>query len=210
MKKLIKIQSELKAPKDQVNSFGKYNYRSCEDILEAVKPLLKAEGCLVTISDEIVSVGEHNYVKATARFQDGDFVIENSAFAKEAIDKKGMDPSQITGSASSYARKYALNGLFLIDDSKMEPVTDPDSDAHKKLQSQPKEEKPKAVRQSEPNNLIDDTERARLKTLCKENKIDLGWLIEEAGVKNGMMTKPQYAKAIGIINNIIAEKEREN
>jgi len=205
MKKLIKIQSELKAPKDQVNSFGKYNYRSCEDILEAVKPLLKAEGCLVTISDEIVSVGEHNYVKATARFQDGDFVIENSAYAKEAIDKKGMDPSQITGSASSYARKYALNGLFLIDDSKMEPVTDPDSDAHKKLQSQPKEEKPKAEKPK--GNFIDENERSRLISLCKEHKVDMGWLVDEVGVKGGHMTRPQYAKAMGIINDIIAEKE---
>lgn len=116
--RLIHIQGELKAPKSQENKFGGYKYRSCEDILEAVKPLLKKEKVTLTISDDIVEVGGRVYVKATAALSDGEDAITTSAFAREAETKKGMDDSQITGSASSYARKYALNGLFAIDDTK--------------------------------------------------------------------------------------------
>lgn len=118
MENLLKIQKELKAPKGQYNSFGKYKYRSCEDILEAVKPLCERYGCLLTLSDEIVQVGDRYYIKATARIRCGDDYIDCTAYARESLDKKGMDDSQITGTASSYARKYALNGLFLIDDTK--------------------------------------------------------------------------------------------
>lgn len=114
--KLANIQQTLKAPKNQKNTFGKYNYRSCEDILEAVKPLL---GDLVLdLSDEIVEVGNRVYVKATATLSLGDITYSVKAYAREAETKKGMDDAQITGAASSYARKYALNGLFLIDDTK--------------------------------------------------------------------------------------------
>lgn len=116
MKLLNKIQQELKAPKAQFNSFGKYNYRSCEDILEAVKPLL-GHGVLL-LTDEVVNVGNFNYVRATAILRDGEDSIEVSAYARESEGKKGMDDSQMTGTASSYARKYALNGLFAIDDTK--------------------------------------------------------------------------------------------
>lgn len=116
--RLIHIQGELKAPKSQENKFGGYKYRSCEDILEAVKPLLKKEKVTLTISDDIIEVGGRVYVKATATLSDGEDTILTSAFAREAEAKKGMDDSQITGSASSYARKYALNGLFAIDDTK--------------------------------------------------------------------------------------------
>ena len=116
--KLLKIQSELKAPKNQRNNFGGYNYRSAEDILEAVKPLLKENNCQLTLSDEIVAVGDRIYVKAIATFTDGENEITATAFAREAETKKGMDESQITGTASSYARKYCLNGLLLIDDTK--------------------------------------------------------------------------------------------
>lgn len=116
--RLIHIQGELKAPKGQYNSYGGYKYRSCEDILEAVKPLLKKEKVTLTISDDIIEVGGRVYVKATATLSDGEDTISTSAFAREAETKKGMDDSQITGSASSYARKYALNGLFAIDDTK--------------------------------------------------------------------------------------------
>ena len=119
MKELLQIQSELKAPKGQYNSFGKYKYRSCEDILEAVKPLCVKYGVILTLSDEIVQVGERYYIKATARLrkEDGSDILV-TAYAREALEKKGMDDSQITGTASSYARKYALNGLFCIDDTK--------------------------------------------------------------------------------------------
>lgn len=119
MKELIAIQSELKAPKGQYNSFGKYKYRSCEDILEAVKPLLKVHECVLNLCDDIVAVGDRYYVKATARITNASGEVETAtAFAREDLDKKGMDGSQITGTASSYARKYALNGLFCIDDTK--------------------------------------------------------------------------------------------
>lgn len=116
MEKLAKIQAELKAPKNQFNKFGGYKYRNCEDILEAVKPLLN--GAILTISDEIVMIGERYYVRATATYKDGDYVQTASAYAREDDTKKGMDASQLTGSTSSYARKYALNGLFCIDDTK--------------------------------------------------------------------------------------------
>jgi len=118
------IQMELKAPKNQYNSFGGYNYRSCEDILEAVKPLLAKYYCVLSISDEIGAIGEPPrwYVKAVVTISKGNESLNVSAFARESESKKGMDAAQITGAASSYARKYALNGLFLIDDTK-----DPDA-----------------------------------------------------------------------------------
>ena len=119
-KKLIEVQTKLKAPKNQYNSFGKYSYRNCEDILEALKPILHEVGATIIISDEVVSVNERYYVKATVKFIDtetGD-MVEASANAREEDNKKGMDSSQLTGSTSSYARKYALNGLFAIDDTK--------------------------------------------------------------------------------------------
>ena len=118
MKKLIAVQAALKAPKGQFNSFGGYKYRSCEDILEAVKPLLLEQGLQLTITDEPVEVGGRIYIKATATVTDGSEAVTVSGYAREAESKKGQDESQITGSASSYARKYALNGLFLIDDTK--------------------------------------------------------------------------------------------
>ena len=114
---LCEVQGALKAPKGQYNSFGKYAYRSCEDIVEAVKPLLTARGLLLTITDEIVLIGARFYVRATATVTDGKDTVSNTAFAREPDDKKGMDPSQVTGMSSSYARKYALNGLFCIDDT---------------------------------------------------------------------------------------------
>jgi len=113
---LKRIQATLKAPKNQRNNFGGYNYRSCEDILEAVKPLLG--DCILTLSDEMVDVGGRVYVRATAVISNGAHQIEVTASAREPQSRKGMDDSQITGAASSYARKYALNGLFLIDDTR--------------------------------------------------------------------------------------------
>lgn len=122
---LINVQSALKAPKSQTNTFGKYNYRSCEDILEAVKPLLKANGLTLHLTDSVEMIGSRIYIKATATITDGTDKRESTAFAREPETKKGMDESQITGTASSYARKYALNGLFCIDDTK-----DADTDAY--------------------------------------------------------------------------------
>jgi hypothetical protein len=119
MKELVSIQSELKAPKGQFNSFGKYKYRSCEDVLEALKPLLKENECFLNMSDEIVLIGNRYYIKATATITNNSGTsLSVSAFAREEESKKGMDASQLTGATSSYARKYALNGLFAIDDNK--------------------------------------------------------------------------------------------
>ena len=117
---IISIQNELKAPKGQFNSFGRYKYRSCEDILEAVKPLLHKYSCSLNISDEVVMVGDRFYVKSTAtlRKDTGEVISSSVACAREDETKKGMDGAQVTGAASSYARKYALNGLFCIDDTK--------------------------------------------------------------------------------------------
>jgi hypothetical protein len=115
---LQQIQSRLVAPKSQRNTFGNYNYRSCEDILNGLKPLLAELGGVVTLSDEMVDVGGRIYVKATALLDVGGEVYEASAFAREPLARKGMDDAQVTGATSSYARKYALNGLFAIDDTK--------------------------------------------------------------------------------------------
>lgn len=131
MSKLVEIQAELKAPKSQRNTFGKYNYRSAEDILEAVKPLLKKYDAKIILSDKPILVGDWHYIEATAKFTCGDEVEVVTAYAREPLNKKGMDESQITGTASSYARKYALNGLLLIDDTK-----DADTDEYKKQTSQ--------------------------------------------------------------------------
>ena len=147
MNKLLEIQTELKAPKGQYNSFGGYNYRSAEDILEAVKPILKEKDCTLTLSDEMIEVGGRIYVKATARFNDGTNETVVTASAREAEVKKGMDDSQITGTASSYARKYALNGLFLIDDTK-----DADTDEYQKQTSK------KTVSDAKPSAKIDFTD----------------------------------------------------
>lgn len=142
--KLMNIQQELKAPKLQYNSFGKYAYRSCEDILEAVKPLLKKEKVVLTISDELQYIGNRYYIKATATLIDteSEATISNSAYAREEETKKGMDGSQITGASSSYARKYALNGLFGIDDNK-------DSDTTNIQSKEEKEDKKASPKQIE-------------------------------------------------------------
>ncbi|EFH3659633.1 recombinase [Escherichia coli] len=147
-KKLWTIQQTLNAPKNQRNNFGGYNYRSAEDILEAVKPLL--QNITLTVSDEIVLIGNRYYVKATATLSDGEDEISVTAYAREEESKKGMDVSQLTGATSSYARKYALNGLFCIDDAK-----DPDTDAYaKQTNQQPRQQKnpPKQQQQKAPPN----------------------------------------------------------
>lgn len=126
--KLRRVQIDLHAPKNQNNTFGNYRYRSAEDILEAVKPVLDVHGLTLVVGDEMVSVADRIYVKATAAVFAGDESVSASGFAREPADKKGMDSSQITGAASSYSRKYALNGLFAIDDSK-----DADTDEHARI-----------------------------------------------------------------------------
>lgn len=135
--KLLQVQTELNAPKNRINKFGNYSYRSCEDILEAVKPILKKVGASIKLTDMISQFGDRYYVNATAFFVDIETgeVVSSDAFAREQDDKKGMDAAQVTGTSSSYARKYALNGLLLIDDAK-----DPDTDEYR-IESDAKAEK---------------------------------------------------------------------
>ena len=118
--KLLKIQSSISVPKNQYNKFGNYDYRSCEDILSALKPILQTHKCTVTVNDDLIFIGNRYYIKATATLVDCESgeSVSNQSFAREEDSKKGMDSSQITGTASSYARKYALNGLLLLDDVK--------------------------------------------------------------------------------------------
>lgn len=156
-KKLIEVQSKLKAPKNQRNNFGNYNYRSCEDILEALKPILSEVGATIIVSDEMISVNERYYVKATVRFIDTESgeMVEASANAREDDNKKGMDSSQLTGSTSSYARKYALNGMFAIDDTK-------DSDF---INTHEKEEKKAST------NELSEAQIKRLFAIAKNNNL---------------------------------------
>jgi hypothetical protein len=146
LKLIANVQAELKAPKSQYNSFGRYNYRSAEDILEAVKPLLFKHGLTQTISDEVVETNTRHYIKSTVTVYLGDQSVSVSAFAREPEQKKGMDESQITGTASSYARKYALNGMWCIDDTK-------DADTDEFRQQTDKQNNGKANKKSEP---VDD------------------------------------------------------
>ncbi|EGO7729114.1 ERF family protein [Enterococcus faecalis] len=146
VEKLIAVQTALKAPKGQYNSFGKYKYRSAEDILNAVKPLNAEQGLLLTLSDEPLLIGDWHYIKATATITDGIIKESFTAYARESLTKKGMDDSQITGTASSYARKYALNGLYLIDDTK-----DADTDEYKKQEKNVKKITKKQLEQLRAN-----------------------------------------------------------
>ena len=171
------IQAELKAPKGQFNQFGKYKYRSCEDILEAVKPLLAKKNVVLTITDDMILLGNRYYVKATVTLSndlaEGSNCIQSTAFAREAETKKGMDESQITGAASSYARKYALNGLLLIDDNK-----DADTQDKTKTETKPAYKKPEIVQtdtQEPDKNIISEPQRKRLYAIGK----NAGWKDEE-------------------------------
>ncbi len=163
METLIKIQGELKAPKNQFNNFGKYKYRSCEDILEAVKPLCVKYNALLTISDKVSLIGSHAFVEATATFTHGEFTHSVSASARHAEDKKGMDDSQITGAASSYARKYALNGLFCIDDTK-------DADTQKPVVKTNKSTLEPAIEESIKNALNSCKTVVEITTIWNNNK----------------------------------------
>lgn len=165
-KKVQTIQTHLKAPKDLYNSFGKYNYRNAEGICEAVKPLLAEHGLILTLSDELVAVGERYYVKATATIcSNAEEKLSVSAFARESFDKKGMDDSQITGTASSYARKYALNGLFLLDDTK-----DADTDEYSNENNRKME-------------LVSKEQLEELKQLCTEANREESYIAKSMGVK---------------------------
>lgn len=188
MKELITIQSELKAPKSQFNRFGNYKYRKAEDILEAVKPLLKKEGCTLTITDDIIQIGSRIYVKATATLKNSKGDTETTqGWAREEDTKKGMDASQITGASSSYARKYALNGLFAIDDNADSDATNV-GEAHQPV-AQPATATPSQQQQYHPDNL---QEAMYMLTQCK-TKEQVVWLLQ---TYQPLCANPQFMQAV--------------
>ena len=181
LQKVVAIQSRLNAPKSKFNKFGNYAYRSLEDILEAVKPLLKEYGLILTIKDEVVQVGERYYIKAITTITDGKEELTTHAFAREAETKKGMDESQITGSSSSYARKYALNGLLSIDDTK-------DADTNEqRMQTEGKG----------PNRLINQEEIDKIEEACAEKEGRKDSVLAWARIKSfSEMTLDKYTQAM--------------
>lgn len=197
---LVKIQSELKAPKGNYNSFGNYKYRSCEDILEAVKPLLKEHGVALRLADSIEEVGGRVYVKATATLTDGEDNIEVTAYAREAETKKGMDESQLTGTASSYARKYALNGLFCIDDQR-----DADTDEYAKRTGRGSRTSAKSAPITEESefdgeSIITAQQAAQIAELARDAGRDVEAMCNYFGVDScADMTKKQYYEAYRMI-----------
>lgn len=188
--KLMNVQSELKAPKGQYNSFGKYKYRSCEDILEAAKPVLNKHKATIVLSDSIEVDADRVYVKATATFTDVETgeCIQNTAFAREEVEKKGMDSSQITGTASSYARKYCLNGLLLIDDTKDEDT----DEAHNEKEARAKRSEAKKP------DVITEKEQEVLKNMCQR----LGKPVEQIFPKGLNLTSEQYTQALAKLKGL--------
>ena len=187
--KLNHIQANLNAPKNLYNSFGKYKYRNLEGIFEGIKPLLKETGCTITVSDEIVCVNEMNYIKATATLSNGtDDNISVTGWARESVSKKGMDDSQITGSTSSYARKYAMNGLFAIDDTK--DADSMDNSTHVTTKKTTKA--PNKVKQNEP---LTDSQKAKVLDLIK--KVEKGYGASVTlSLNNGKIHQGNYKDCI--------------
>ena len=182
--KLTEVQNELKAPKSKYNSFGKYNYRSCEDILEAVKPILKAKRLAMTVKDDVFNIGERFYIMATVTVFDceSEEKVTTTAYAREDADKKGMDGSQITGSSSSYARKYALNGMFAIDDTK-----DADSwNTHDKDRTVEKKEAERAT----------EEQVAKLRALYKGKEDKLTELLDKYDITNPVQFKRMEIQSV--------------
>ena len=182
--KLTEVQNELKAPKSKYNSFGKYNYRSCEDILEAVKPILKAKRLAMTVKDDVFNIGERFYIMATVTVFDceSEEKVTTTAYAREDTDKKGMDGSQMTGSSSSYARKYALNGMFAIDDTK-------DADSWNTNDKDRTVEKKEAERATE-------EQIAKLRALYKGKEDKLMELLDKYGITSPVQFKRMEIQSV--------------
>lgn len=203
--KLLNIQAELKAPKGQENKFGRYKYRSCEDILEAVKPLLAKNKVILQLTDKIECLGNRYYIKATAILIDtedtknGEIAyIENTAYARESEEKKGMDDSQITGTASSYARKYALNGLFCIDDTK-----DADTNEFKEQQDKVTKQDKEQILEENIDELVTEQQAKTIYAIMRQKGLDVEkQLLTNYSITNTKdLTKRQYAS---ILNKIKA------
>ncbi|WP_299726748.1 ERF family protein [uncultured Endozoicomonas sp.] len=205
--KLNRIQCKLNAPKNQRNNFGNYNYRNCEDILEALKPLLLAEGLIVTITDEIQVVGDRVYVKATATITDGEHSQQTTALAREAIEKKGMDVSQLTGATSSYARKYALNGLFLIDDNK-------DADSMNNNQPQQQQQR-QTQRQQAPQQkrepVVNPQQVQHLQGAIMAAGVTDEWFCQKSKIKSlGHLKAAKFEPAVNWLKEIAQGKQEDN
>lgn len=203
--KLLNIQAKLKAPKGQENKFGHYKYRSCEDILEAVKPLLAKNKVILQLTDKIECLGNRYYIKATAILIDtedtknGEIAyIENTAYARESEEKKGMDDSQITGTASSYARKYALNGLFCIDDTK-----DADTNEFKEQQDKVTKQDKEQILEENIDELVTEQQAKTIYAIMRQKGLDVEkQLLTNYSITNTKdLTKRQYAS---ILNKIKA------
>lgn len=219
---LSRIQKDLKAPKNQRNNFGGYNYRSCEDILEAVKPLLN--GCILTLSDEIVMLGARFYVKATARLAiSQDQYVENTAWAREPETKKGMDEAQITGATSSYARKYALNGLLAIDDTKDADATNTHDAANlnfSKEAAAAKSAQTKAINKAKADGAEGYEQPKQQKPLAERYEASINWLKQQTPetYQQSAVSKKDYVNnlcnelrekgAAGWLENIMEELTR--
>jgi len=205
--KLMHIQTELKAPKNLYNSFGKYHYRNAEGIQEALKPFEEKYGVIVTISDEIVEVGGRVYVKATATITDSEESISVTAYAREALDKKGMDDAQVTGATSSYARKYALNGLFLLDDTK-DVDTEEYQSAGKQAPSRPapKSEAPKKEN-NEPCKSHRDLFREFIAEKHPSNETIMS-IISKTGVNNDSPDE-KWFEALCLAKKMLEKKEAQ-
>jgi len=189
---LAHIQANLKTPKGQRNEFGNYNYRSCEDILAALKPLLAETGASLSLEDEIVAVLDRVYVKATASLGIGERVIKNSAFAREPLSRKGMDESQITGAASSYARKYALAGLFAIDSG----VPDADTKDNTDTEVLPE---PVGIDHRFQKGEREEIVRQCLDCLDRDDSMELSKILSEASQDENKIEQPEIrAKVAGL------------
>ena len=198
--KLAAVQKELKAPKGQYNSFGKYKYRSCEDILEAVKPIAAKHKMFVTVGDELVHEGDRFYIKATAKAVDAENgeTYSETAYAREEETKKGMDASQITGTASSYARKYALNGLLCIDDTKDADTDENQNQREGRSKAEKKEDKTaKEAKEDVENMKIADIKVKSLQEKCKNDGVPEEKVLKAYKLKSfSEMTEKQFSNCI--------------
>lgn len=200
--KMMKIQTTLKAPKNLYNSFGNYKYRNAEGILEAVKPLLEEQKLAMYITDDVIAVGDRVYVKATVKVQDieTEASVEATALAREALNKKGMDDSQITGTASSYARKYALNGIFLLDDTKDADTDENQKERTARANKQEQEKNKEKLEQMK----ISLVKQKTLLDLCEDEQFDINKILKSykhESIKD--ITEGQY-------KYIVANKDAEN
>lgn len=200
--KMMKIQTTLKAPKNKWNDYGKYNYRNAEGILEAVKPLLEEQKLAMYITDDVIAVGDRVYVKATVKVQDieTEASVVTTALAREAFNKKGMDDSQITGTASSYARKYALNGIFLLDDTKDADTNENQKERTARANKQEQEKNKEKLDQMK----ISLVKQKTLLDLCEDEKFDINKILKSykhESIKD--VTEGQY-------KYIVANKDKES